>query len=81
MRRPLRGVVYSATEVHRAPSPAFASAVPYVVVLVRAEAGGLVMGRARGLVAPAIGTLVLVVRAVRRSMFFLFREVIHAAHA
>lgn len=63
-KEPLHGTVYSATTVHRAPSPAFADAVPYAIVLVRADGGGLVMGRARGFSAePAIGTPVQVVRA------------------
>lgn len=34
-----RGTVYSCTTVHRAPGPAFASAVPYVVALVALEEG------------------------------------------
>ncbi len=60
---PLHGIVYSMTEVHRSPSPAFASGVPYVVVLVRVDGGGMVMGRARSFPAvPPVGTPVLVVR-------------------
>ena len=34
-----RGVVYSFTVVHRAPSPTFASAVPYVVAAVKLDEG------------------------------------------
>lgn len=34
-----RGTVYSFSEVHRAPSPAFASSVPYTVGLVALEEG------------------------------------------
>ena len=34
-----RGTVYSFSEVHRAPSPVFASAVPYTVGLVELEEG------------------------------------------
>ncbi|MBI1966095.1 MAG: Zn-ribbon domain-containing OB-fold protein [Betaproteobacteria bacterium] len=34
-----RGEVYSFTVVHRAPSPAFAAAVPYVVAIVALEEG------------------------------------------
>ena len=34
-----RGTVYSFSEVHRAPGPVFASAVPYTVGLVRLEEG------------------------------------------
>ena len=34
-----RGTVYSFSEVHRAPSPAFAASVPYIVGLVRLEEG------------------------------------------
>ena len=61
---PLRGIVYSVTVVHRAPTPEFASDLPYAVMLVRAAAGGLVMGRARGFpIVASIGTPVRVVRA------------------
>lgn len=34
-----RGTVYSYTVVHRAPSPAFAAEVPYVVAIVEVEEG------------------------------------------
>ena len=34
-----RGVVYSYTVVHRAPSPAFAAEVPYVVAVVKLDEG------------------------------------------
>jgi uncharacterized OB-fold protein len=34
-----RGVVYSFTVVHRAPSPAFAAAVPYVVATIKLDQG------------------------------------------
>ncbi len=61
---PLTGTVYSVTEVRRAPSPVFADEVPYVIALVRASAGGMVMGRVRGFPAvPSIGAPVWVVRA------------------
>jgi uncharacterized OB-fold protein len=38
-----RGVVYSFTVVHRAPSPAFAAEVPYVVAVVELEEGPRLM--------------------------------------
>lgn len=38
-----RGVVYSYTVVHRAPSPAFAAEVPYVVAVVELEEGPRLM--------------------------------------
>jgi uncharacterized OB-fold protein len=43
-----RGTVYSYTIVHRAPSPAFASQVPYVVANVRLAEGPHMMSRIAG---------------------------------
>jgi uncharacterized OB-fold protein len=43
-----RGTVYSWVVVHRALSPAFAGAVPYVVLAVALEAGGRMFGLLRG---------------------------------
>ena len=40
-----RGEIYSFSVVHRAPSPAFASDVPYTVAIVRLAEGPHLMGR------------------------------------
>jgi hypothetical protein len=39
-----RGTVYTFTMVHRAPSPAFADRVPYIVALIELEEGPRVVG-------------------------------------
>jgi uncharacterized OB-fold protein len=44
-----RAEVYSFTVVHRAPSPAFADAVPYVIAIVATEEGPHLMTRLVGL--------------------------------
>lgn len=43
-----RGTIYSATQVQRAPSPAFEHAVPYVVAVVALEEGPHVMSTVVG---------------------------------
>ncbi len=40
---PVTGEIFSLTVVQRAPTPAFAEAVPYTVALVRGRDGGLLM--------------------------------------
>lgn len=39
-----RGLVYAATQVHRAPSPQFEALLPYTLVLVDMDDGGRLMG-------------------------------------
>jgi hypothetical protein len=57
------GVVHSVTVTHQAAHPAFASRVPYVVVVVRLAEGPLVIGNVLGAVpsAVAVGQPVTVV--------------------
>ncbi|MGG5820695.1 Zn-ribbon domain-containing OB-fold protein [Falsiroseomonas sp. HW251] len=43
-----RGEVYSFSEVHRAPSPAFAGSVPYTVGIVKLEEGVFLFSRLQG---------------------------------
>jgi uncharacterized OB-fold protein len=49
-----RGSVYSFTVIHRAPSPAFAAAVPYVVAAVRLEEGPQLMSNIIGCAPDAV---------------------------
>ena len=48
------GVVYSFTVIHRAPSPAFAAAVPYVVAAVKVAEGPHLMTNITGCPADAV---------------------------
>jgi uncharacterized OB-fold protein len=57
-----RGQVYSFTVVHRAPSPAFAADVPYVIAIVATEEGPHLMTRLVGLDPDAVA-IGLAVRA------------------
>jgi uncharacterized protein len=61
-----RGIVYSFTVVHRAPSPAFAAAVPYVVAVVELEEGPRLMTNIVGCTADAVHIGMKVRAAFRR---------------
>ncbi|WP_370049877.1 MULTISPECIES: Zn-ribbon domain-containing OB-fold protein [Salipiger] len=53
-----RGTVYTFTEVHRAPSPAFGEEVPYTIALIDLEEGLRLPGRLTGCGAPRCGARV-----------------------
>jgi uncharacterized OB-fold protein len=61
-----RGEVYSYTVVHRAPSPAFAAEVPYVVAIVELEEGPHLMTSVTGCAPDAVSIGMPVRAAFRR---------------